>query len=78
MSIFISSISKFLINSCKALLVCILFVSTNTLLPASFHKNRDIYREAYRYWSPTKEDLDGAKDKEYLFEGNVRVLRRVK
>ncbi len=55
-----------------------LFISTNELLPQT-HCSRDLmYKAAYDYWKPTKEDLKDAKDKEYLFEGEVKILRRVK
>ncbi len=55
-----------------------IFVSTNKLLPEGFHKTKMIYEESFRYWNPSEEDLKDAKDKEYLFEGNLRILRRVK
>ena len=55
-----------------------IFVSTNTLLPKS-HCSRDLmYRASFDYWNPKEENLKDAKDKEYLFEGEVKVLRRVK
>ena len=55
-----------------------IFVSTNKLLPCGHHRVRMIYEESFRYWNPQEEDLRDAKDKEYLFEGNLRILRRVK
>ena len=55
-----------------------IFVSTDKLLPCGYHKVRMIYEESFRYWNPSEEDLKDAKDKEYLFVGNLRILRRVK
>ena len=55
-----------------------LFVSTDTLLPYGYKKKEHIYEEAFKYWNPKEEDLKDAKDKEYLFEGRVKVLKRIK
>ncbi len=55
-----------------------LFVSTNKLLPDGYHKIKMIYEESFGYWNPSEDDLKDAKDKEYLFEGNLKILRRVK
>lgn len=55
-----------------------LFVSTDTLLPYGYLSSEHIYEQSFKYWNPKEEDLKNAKDKEYLFEGRVKILRRVK
>ena len=55
-----------------------IFVSTDKLLPPSHYAHDLMYKCAFNYWNPKEEDLKDAKDKEYLFEGNLKILRRVK
>ena len=55
-----------------------LFVSRDSLLPKSYVTHEIMYKEGFHYWNPTKKDLEDASDREYLFEGNVKLLRRVK
>ena len=55
-----------------------IFVSTDRLLPDGYMPRELIYNKAFDYWDPRKENLEYAKDKEYLFEGRVRILKRVK
>lgn len=55
-----------------------IFVSTNSLLPDGYITKDLIYSKALEYWNPKEEDLKDAKDKEYLFEGKVKVLKRIK
>ena len=55
-----------------------LFASTSKLLPWIMDDPNDMYKKAYKYWKPSYEDLKDANDKEYLFEGKAKVLRRVK
>ena len=55
-----------------------LFVSRDSLLP-QLHYPRDVmYKMAYDYWNRSEESLKDADDKEYLFQGEVKLLRRVK
>ena len=54
------------------------FVSTNKLIP---NRNKPIYQQvidAKRYWTPKEYDLKYANDKEYLYTGDLKILRRVK
>jgi len=54
------------------------FVSTDSLLP---NVNRPLElqkKDAEHYWKPTQEDLRYATDREYLYTGELKVLRRVK
>lgn len=54
------------------------FCSTDKLLPPTYLWNGKQFELAHNYWNPTEEDLKDATDVEYLYEGHVKVLRRVK
>lgn len=55
-----------------------LFLSTNTLLPDCYLKNKAMYEQAHKYWNPNPEYLKTAKDKEYLFEGELKLIKKIK
>lgn len=55
-----------------------LFASSNRLLPWMNGSRREMYLQAHHYWTPTDKELYNADDKEILFEGKAKILRRVK
>ena len=54
-----------------------LFVSTDDLLPAGHLPHDMMYNKALQYWSPTSADLE-KNTREYLFEGELKLTKRVK
>ena len=54
-----------------------IFVSTDTLLPEGYHPHDMQYEEALHYWNPTQSDLE-INTREYLFEGDLKLTKRVK
>ena len=55
-----------------------LFCSTDDLLPNYYEPIKNIYADAYRYWGRTQQNLDESDKREYLFEGQAKVLRKLK
>ena len=54
------------------------FVSSIKLLPSTGTKLQNMYFDAERYWNPTEYELAHSNCKEYLVEGEVKILRKVK
>ena len=54
-----------------------IFVSTDDLLPACHHPHNMQYNEAINYWDPKPSDLE-KNTREYLFEGELKLTKRVK
>ena len=55
----------------------ITFSSTNELLPVDYYPHNRQIIQARRYWTPTREDITNGT-REILFEGDLRLLKRVK
>ena len=55
-----------------------LFTSSESLLPNPTALHKEMYEQAYKYWQPDQEYLKNAKDKEYLFTGELKILKKIK
>lgn len=55
-----------------------IFESADHLLPNPNETHSVMMEQAEKYWQPTHNDLRRMTDREYLLEGQVRVLKRVK
>lgn len=55
-----------------------LFKSSNSMLPDPTESHSVMYDQAYTYWNATEKELSKKDDVEYLFEGEVKLLKRVK
>ena len=54
------------------------FVSKDSLLPNRYASVRTQIEQAKHYWQPTEKDLYKADDLEYLYIGNLKVLKKLK
>ena len=52
------------------------FVSTDSLLPQAHYYKDGMYEQAKHYWDPSLADLE-KDDREYLYEGELRLTKRV-
>ena len=55
-----------------------IFVSRDFLLPGIHLPHGSMYKLAHGYWNPSEENLRNVKDKEYLFEGELKLIKRIK
>ena len=54
-----------------------IFISTDDLLPECHHPHNTQYEEAIHYWDPKPYELE-KNTREYLFEGDLILTKRVK
>ena len=53
-----------------------LFLSADSLLPSISIPNDEMYKQAHKYWNPDPEYLKTATDREYLFEGELKIIKK--
>jgi hypothetical protein len=55
-----------------------IFLSSSLLLPHTSFPHEKMYGCAYRYWNPDDRSLKVIESREYLLEGQARLVKRVK
>ncbi|MCR4581260.1 MAG: DUF2441 domain-containing protein [Bacilli bacterium] len=55
-----------------------LFKSCDGLLPQGYYDPEYAMELAHKYWNPVPDYLSGRDDIEYLFEGNAKIIERVR
>ena len=54
-----------------------IFTSADSLLPPINLPHGEIYDLSHKYWNPDSSYLEQAKDREYLVEGEVKLLEKL-
>ena len=55
-----------------------IFASRNGLFPKKNSSKEKRYEEAIEYWNPNQDELEMVQDKEYLFEGVLKLIKKMK